>query len=390
MGMATTTVTTSIAGSPSPASGRGGQGVRVCRATSGYEGPSGRGKAGTIIRVNEDPPPSSYADALQRHPNRALFGPGITFLGADSASLDDPASFADADVVIIGAPFDGGTTHRPGARFGPRAIRGTDYLPHVPYRPHMALGVDPFSVLRIVDAGDVMMPPGYIETSIKNLEEAVTKVANAGAIPLVLGGDHTIALPDVTGVAHRYGFGRVAVIHFDAHADTGNTDFGSLYGHGTPMRRLIESGAARGDRFLQIGLRGYWPDPPVLEWMRDQGMRWFEMSEVVERGLDACLDEAFAIASDECDGAFLSIDIDVVDPGMAPATGTPEPGGLTSRQLLDAVRRCALETNVVGLDVVEVAPPFDGPGEVTAFLANRVVLEALSGIAKRRSEAPGA
>jgi len=175
------------------------------------------------------------------------------------------------------------------------------------------------------------------------------------------------------------------VVHFDAHADTGDTQFGSLLGHATPMRRLIESGAARGDRFLQLGLRGYWPDPPVLEWMAEQRMRSFEMTEVVRRGLDDCLDEAFAIATDGCDGVFLSIDVDVVDPGMAPGTGTPEPGGLTSRQLLDAVRRCGLELPVVGLDVVELAPAYDGPGQVTAFLANRVVLEALSGIAKRRA-----
>ena len=150
------------------------------------------------------------------------------------------------------------------------------------------------------------------------------------------------------------------------------------------MRRLVESGAVRGDRFLQIGLRGYWPGPETLAWMAEQGFRSYEMTEVVARGLDECLTEAFAIATDGCDGVFLSIDIDVVDPGMAPGTGTPEPGGLTSRQLLDAVRRCALELPVVGLDVVEVAPAHDH-AEVTAFLANRVVLEALSGIAVRRN-----
>jgi agmatinase len=121
------------------------------------------------------------------------------------------------------------------------------------------------------------------------------------------------------------------MIHFDAHADTGDITFGSLWGHGQPMRRLIESGAARGDRFLQLGLRGYWPPPDVLDWMAGQGMRSFEMTEIVRRGLDACLSEAFAIATDDCDGVFLSVDVDVVDPGMAPGTGTPEPGGLTAR-----------------------------------------------------------
>ncbi|HYY78111.1 MAG TPA: agmatinase [Actinomycetes bacterium] len=316
----------------------------------------------------------------------SMYGPDVTFLGVPRADLDDPASLEGADVVIVGAPFDGGTSHRPGARFGPGAIRSTDYLGHDASRPHLALRVDALADLRVVDAGDVVMLPGEIESALQRLERAVAAVAAAGAVPVVLGGDHTIALPDVTGVARHHGFGRVAVVHFDAHADTGDTQFGSLLGHGTPMRRLIESGAARGDRFLQLGLRGYWPGPEVLAWMEAQGMRSFEMAEVVRRGLDACLSEAFAIATDDCDGVFLSVDVDVVDPGMAPGTGTPEPGGLTSRELLDAVRRCALELPVVGMDVVELAPAYDGPGQVTAFLANRVVLEALSGIAKRRVE----
>ena len=313
-----------------------------------------------------------------------MYGPEYTFLGVPRADLDDPSSLAGADAVVVGAPFDGGTSHRPGARFGPSAIRGTDYLGHDGSRPSLALGVDALRDLRVVDAGDVVMLPGEIQPALERLERAVHAVAAAGAIPVVLGGDHTIALPDVTGLARQVGFGRVAVVHFDAHADTGETQWGSLLGHGTPMRRLIESGAARGDRFIQIGLRGYWPGPETLAWMAARGMRSYEMSEVVARGLDACLDEAFELATSDTDAVFLSIDIDVVDPGMAPGTGTPEPGGLTSRQLLDAVRRCAIELPVGGMDVVELAPPYDGPGEVTAFLANRVVLEALSGLAKRR------
>ncbi len=290
--------------------------------------------------------------------------------------------------MIVGAPFDGGTSHRPGARFGPQAIRLTDYLPHDGSRPHLALDVDPLVELAVVDVGDVEMPSGDTELSLQRLEEAVARIAGTGAVPVVLGGDHSIALPDATGVARHVGWGRVSLIHFDAHADTGNTQFGSLYGHGTPMRRLIESGAVRGDRFLQIGLRGYWPEPETLAWMADQAMRSFEMSEVVDRGLDACLDEAFAIATDDCDAVFVSVDVDVVDPGSAPGTGTPEPGGLSSRQLLDAVRRIAMELPVAGMDVVEVAPPYDH-AEVTAYLANRVVLEALSGLAWRRRSAAG-
>jgi agmatinase len=312
-----------------------------------------------------------------------MFGPDVTFLGIERCDLADPSTFAGADVVVVGAPFDGGTSHRPGTRFGPQAIRSTDYLGHDGSRPHLALGVDPLRDLRVLDAGDVEMPPGHIERSLQALEDAVATVAAAGAIPVVLGGDHSIALPDVTGVARTVGWGRVSVVHFDAHADTGDIEFGSLHGHGQPMRRLIESGAARGDRFLQIGLRGYWPGPETLAWMAEQGMRSYEMSEVVGRGLDTCLDEVFGIATDACEGVFLSVDIDVVDPGMAPGTGTPEPGGLTARQLLDAVRRCALELPVVGVDVVEVSPPYDS-ADITAMLANRVVLEVLSGIAARR------
>jgi agmatinase len=317
-----------------------------------------------------------------------MYGPDATFLGVPRADLAEQASYAEADVVIMGAPFDGGTSHRPGARFGPQAIRCTDYLPHDASRPHLALGVDPLAELRVVDAGDAEMPSGDTEVSLRRLEEAVHRICRAGALPVILGGDHTIALPDATGVARHVGWGRVSVIHFDAHADTGDTQWGSLYGHGTPMRRLIESGAVRGDRFLQLGLRGYWPEPQTLDWMAGQRMRSFEMAEVVARGLDACLDEAFGIATDECDGVFLSVDVDVVDPGMAPGTGTPEPGGLTGRQLLDAVRRIAMEMPLAGMDVVEVSPPYDH-AEVTAFLANRVVLEALSGVAWRRGRAAG-
>ena len=317
-----------------------------------------------------------------------MYGPDATFVGVPAADLDEPSSFEEASAVIIGAPFDGGTSHRAGCRFGPQAIRFTDYLPHDGRRPHLALGVDPLVELGVVDIGDVEMPSGETEKSLQRLEAAVETVARSGAVPVILGGDHTIALPDVTGVARHVGWGRVSVIHFDAHADTGNSQFGSLLGHGTPMRRLIESGATRGDRFLQIGLRGYWPEPETLAWMAEQEMRSYEMTEVMARGLDACLTEACAVAMDDCDAVFLSVDVDVVDPGSAPGTGTPEPGGLSARALLDAVRRIAMEVPVAGIDVVEVAPPYDH-AEITAYLANRIVLDALSGLAWRRRRLAG-
>ncbi|MEO7268588.1 MAG: agmatinase [Knoellia sp.] len=315
----------------------------------------------------------------------AQYGPDITFLGVPPCDLDEGSTYADADVVIVGAPFDGGTSHRPGTRFGPQAIRMTDYLPHDGSRPSLALRTDGLKDLKVVDAGDVEMPPGDIEKALGVLEAAVEKVTRSGAIPVVLGGDHSIAFPDAKGVAKVLGHGRVSMIHFDAHADTGDIEFGSLWGHGQPMRRLIESGALRGDRFLQVGLRGYWPGPETLDWMAERGMRSFEMTEIVHRGLTDVLTEAFSIALDDCDGVFLSVDIDVCDPGHAPGTGTPEPGGLTARELLDSVRRICLELPVVGIDVVEVSPPYDH-SDITAALANRVVLEALSAIARKRHD----
>ncbi|MET0426241.1 MAG: agmatinase [Actinoplanes sp.] len=315
-----------------------------------------------------------------------MYGPDFTFLGVPACDWQEPASYTNADVVIVGAPFDGGTSHRPGARFGPQVLRGTDYLPHDGHRPHLAMRVD--ALQGVMDAGDLEVFSGEIQRSCDTIENAVATIAANGAIPLILGGDHTITWPDVAGVARHHGAGRISVIHFDAHADTGDIEFGSLYGHGQPMRRLIESGAVRGDRFLQVGLRGYWPGPDVLDWMADQGMTSFHMSEIVDRGLDAVLDQAFEIALDDCDGVFLSVDIDVCDPGHAPGTGTPEPGGLSARQLLDSVSRIAQELPVVGMDIVEVSPPFDH-AEITAMLGNRVVLEALSGMARRRLDAGG-
>ncbi|MDT7675850.1 MAG: guanidinobutyrase [Pseudonocardiales bacterium] len=317
----------------------------------------------------------------------AQFGPDITFLGVDRCDWAEPETYADADVVILGAPFDGGTSHRSGTRFGPQFIRQTCYLPHDGSRPSLALRVDGLGAdLKVYDAGDVELYSGDAERSVRDLQEAVYAVTRTGAIPLVLGGDHTIAWPDAAGVAQHHGQGRVSMIHFDAHADTGDIAFGSLVGHGQPMRRLIESGALRGDRFLQIGLRGYWPEPATLAWMAEQWMRSYEMTEIVARGLPECLTEAFGIATDDCDGVFLSVDIDVCDPGHAPGTGTPEPGGLTARELLDSVRRIAYELPIVGVDVVEVSPPYDH-ADITSFLANRVVLETLSGIARRRKDA---
>ena len=310
------------------------------------------------------------------------FAARSTFLGVPATT---PDKLGDGDVVILGAPFDWGTTYRPGARFGPSAIRNADYGAMDGYRPHLTTGIDPFETLGVVDIGDVYVIPGELDESVKRIRESVTAISRAGKVPIILGGDHTITWPDAHGVAKAHGFGEVALIHFDAHADTGFKQHGGLAGHSTPMRRLIESGAIPGHRFVQIGLRGYWPEPEVVEWMDQQKMRAFHMAEIVKRGLDVVVDEAVTYSLEGgAKGVFISVDIDVVDPGLAPGTGTPEPGGLNSREILDTVRRLAKELKVLGADIVEVSPPYDGPGEQTAYLANRIVMEILNGMAERK------
>ena len=303
-----------------------------------------------------------------------------SFAGVPARSVKE---LGDAKAVIMGAPFDWGTTGRPGARYGPKAIRDVDYLSPDGTRPHLPTGIDALTVLNVVDAGDFGVIPGYVEESLNDIIGAVADAAGQDVVPIVLGGDHTITYANATGVARAHGFGEIALIHFDAHADTAESHYGQLHGHGTPMRRLVESGAVPGHRFVQIGLRGYWPKPDVIAWMAEQEMKTYLMTEISERGLAAVVDDAVAHAAEGAKGVFVSVDIDVVDPGMAPGTGTPEPGGITARELLDTVRRLGKELNVLGADVVEVAPIYDGPGEITAMLANRVVLDLLNGMAER-------
>jgi agmatinase len=240
----------------------------------------------------------------------------------------------------------------------------------------------------VVDAGDANVIPAWIERAHALIYRKVREVASTGAIPIVLGGDHSITWPSATAVAEVRRPGSIGIVHFDAHADTANDDWGVLAGHGTPMRRLIESGAVDGRNFVQVGLRGYWPPVETFAWMQEHGLRYHFMTEVEERGPDAVIDDAIAEALDGPDAIYLSLDIDVVDPGLAPGTGTPEPGGFSSRELLRAIRRVAGQVELAGMDIVEVSPPYDH-AETTAMIANRAALEAISALAvKRRDGAP--
>ena len=290
------------------------------------------------------------------------------------------------DVAIVGAPFDIATTNRPGARFGPRAIRATAYEPGT---YHMDLGLEIFDWLEVVDFGDAYCPHGQTEVSHANIRERVHAIASRGIVPVILGGDHSITWPAATAVADVHGYGNVGIVHFDAHADTADEIEGNLASHGTPMRRLIESGAVPGSHFVQVGLRGYWPPQDTFEWMLEQRMTWHTMQEIWERSFKEVMRDAVAEALAKADKLYVSVDIDVLDPAHAPGTGTPEPGGITSADLLRMVRQLCLEHDVVGVDVVEVAPAYDH-AELTVNAAHRVVFEALAGMAARLRDAGGA
>jgi agmatinase len=252
--------------------------------------------------------------------------------------------------------------------------------------PHMDLGIDPFEALTIVDHGDAEVVPGDGRAGHAAIRRMVEGVLDAGAIPVVLGGDHSISYPDIFAAAARYSTGALAVVQFDAHADTATENWGVEESHGTPFRRLVDEGLIGGSRLVQIGLRGYWPHKEEFDWARAKGVRWHRMEEIIDRGIDAVIDDVV----NEIEGAqavWLSVDIDVLDPAFAPGTGTPEPGGMNTRELLRAVRRLVLARGMAGMDVVEVSPPYD-PANITAMAANRVVLEVLSALALHRRSGP--
>ena len=299
--------------------------------------------------------------------------------------ITDPAELARraVDVAIVGAPFDDAVSHRSGARFGPRAIREAQYTSGSIYS--IQLDAEPFRILTVVDAGDANIVPSWIERGHALIYRKVREVAETGAIPIVLGGDHSITWPSATAIAEVRRPGSIGIVHFDAHADTARDGWGVLESHWTPMRRLIESGAVHGRNFVQVGLRGYWPPLETFDWMRDHGLRYHLMTEIEERGAEAVVADAIAEALDGPDAIYLSIDIDVIDPGLAPGTGTPEPGGMLTREVLRAIRQVVGAVELAGMDIVEVSPPYDH-AETTAMAANRCALEAISALAVKRRD----
>jgi agmatinase len=231
----------------------------------------------------------------------------------------------------------------------------------------------------VVDFGDAPVIPADPGASHAAIERVVGQALDAGAIPIVLGGDHSIAEPDVRACAQRHG--PVGLVHFDTHTDTGTEVFGVEVSHGTPMYRLVEAGHVDPSRYVQIGLRGYWPGEAEFGWQSERGITSFFMHDVRELGIGEIVARTVAIVGDG--PVFVTVDVDVLDPAFAPGTGTPEPGGMTSGDLLWACRQLGERLEVVGADVVEVAPSSVGSADVTALVADRVVRELLTGIALR-------
>jgi len=307
-------------------------------------------------------------------PDKPDYAGLLTYAGMpytqDSTELDG------VDVAIVGAPVDELVSDRPGTRYGPRAIRGASCPPG----PHLEAKIDWAEVLRVVDYGDAPIVPADPARSLAAIEATVTEVLRAGALPVVLGGDHSIAEPDVRACAAS--FGAVGLVHFDTHTDTGTEIFGVEVSHGTPMYRLVEAGHVAPERYVQIGLRGYWPGETELAWQAERGITSFFMHDVRELGIEEVVGRTVGIVGDG--PVFLSVDVDVLDPAFAPGTGTPEPGGMTSVELLWACRAIAAELTLVGADVVEVVPTAVASADVTALVADRIVREILTGIALRR------
>jgi agmatinase len=298
----------------------------------------------------------------------------LTFGGAPFTQ--DAAELEGFDVAIVGAPMDDLVSDRPGARLAPRAIRGASSPPG----PHIEVKVDAFDELRIVDFGDAPVIPADAGVSHDAIEATVGQVLAAGVLPVVLGGDHSITEPSVRACASVHG--SVGMIHFDTHTDTGAEVFGVERSHGTFIRRLIDAGQLDGARYAQIGLRGYWPGEADFAWQAEHGITSLFMHDVRDLGIREVVRRAIDAVGPG--PVYLTVDVDVLDPAFVPGTGTPEPGGMTATDLLLAVRTVASEVDLIAADVVEVIPTAIGTDDYSALVAERVIREALTGVALRR------
>jgi agmatinase len=301
----------------------------------------------------------------------------LTFSGVPYTQ--DPAELAGCDVAIVGAPMDDLVSDRPGARLAPRAIRSASCPPG----PHLEVKIDAFEELRVLDFGDAPVIPADALRSHAAIEATVGQVLAAGALPYVLGGDHSITEPSVRACAAKHG--PLGMVHFDTHTDTGAEVFGVEVSHGTFIRRLVDAGHLDGRRYAQIGLRGYWPGEAEFAWQAEHGITSLFMHDVRDLGIREVVRRAVAAVG--AGPVYLTVDVDVLDPAFIPGTGTPEPGGMTAVELLLGVRTVAAELELAGADVVEVIPTGVGTADASALVAERVVRETLTGLAMRRHRA---
>jgi guanidinopropionase len=286
----------------------------------------------------------------------------------------------EVDIAIVGVPWDGGTTNRPGPRHGPRQVREMSSLIK---RVHSVTKISPYELCRVADLGDAPVNPIDLNRSLESIRTFFAQIVEAGAVPLAIGGDHLSSLPILRAVGKKRPLG---MIHFDAHSDTVDAYFGGLkYTHGTPFRRAIEEGLLDPKRIVQTGIRGSTYSADERDWPLQQGIRIISIEEFEEMGVDAAIREARRVIGDG--PTYLSFDIDAVDPAFAPGTGTPEFAGLTSREV-NRLLRGLRNLDLVGADVVEVSPPFD-PSGATALAAANIAFEILcllaEAVAKRKT-----
>lgn len=297
---------------------------------------------------------------------------------ATFARLPQLRDVGHADIAVVGVPFDSGVSYRPGARFGPSHIREASRLLR-PYNP--AQDVEPFSSQQVADAGDISANPFNILEAVDQIERGATELSSGGTRLVTLGGDHTIALPLLRVVARKHG--PVAVLHFDAHLDTWDTYFGAPITHGTPFRRASEEGLIDLTASTHVGIRGPLYGPEDLRDDARLGFAIISSAEIESEGLPRAIDRMLTRLGDR--PTYISVDVDVLDPAHAPGTGTPEAGGMTSRELL-AMIRALRAVNLVGADVVEVAPAYDH-AQITAIAASHIAYEIISAMTKETASA---
>ena len=297
---------------------------------------------------------------------------------ATFARLPQLRDVSHADIAVVGVPFDTGVSYRPGARFGPSHIREASRLLR-PYNP--AQDVEPFSSQQVADAGDISANPFNILEAVDQIEHAATGLSSGGTRLVTLGGDHTIALPLLRAVAKNHG--PVAVLHFDAHLDTWDTYFGAPITHGTPFRRASEEGLIDLTASTHVGIRGPLYGPEDLRDDARLGFGIISSSEIETEGLSRAIERMLARLGSR--PVYVSVDVDVLDPAHAPGTGTPEAGGMTSRELL-AMVRALRPVNLVGADIVEFAPAYDH-AQITAIAASHIAYEIISAMTRETTSA---